>query len=102
VGVAAECAWGAANSAAIILAEIGPDMKVFLTPGTSVWRIAATFYFFVIPNIRRCIFKRIGRFWSVRVGLHYRALAVERDQDVVWFWIGPRSVYNRLIGTENA
>ena len=47
-------------------------------------------------------FKRIGRYWSVRVGLHYRALAVERDEDMVWFWIGPHSVYDRLIGAEDA
>jgi hypothetical protein len=26
-------------------------------------------------------FKKIGRFWSVRVGLRYRALAVEADGD---------------------
>ena len=43
-------------------------------------------------------FKRIGRFWTVRVGLHYRALAVEKEADVVWFWIGPHQEYNRLIG----
>ena len=43
-------------------------------------------------------FKRIGRFWAVRVGLHYRALAVEQEADVVWFWIGPHAEYNRLIG----
>jgi len=28
-------------------------------------------------------FKKVGRFWSVRVGLHYRALAVEQDYTVV-------------------
>ncbi len=28
-------------------------------------------------------FKRIGRFWSVRVGLNYRALAVEREHVMV-------------------
>src|SRR4051794_12886450 len=33
-------------------------------------------------------FKNAGRFWSVRVGLHYRALAVEEGEDIVWFWIG--------------
>ncbi|HMD96400.1 MAG TPA: hypothetical protein VKM93_03585 [Terriglobia bacterium] len=43
-------------------------------------------------------FKRIGRFWSVRVGLHYRALAVQHDAEVVWFWVGPHAEYNRLIG----
>ena len=43
-------------------------------------------------------FKRIGRFWSVRVGLHYRALAVEHDGTVVWFWVGHHSLYTRLVG----
>jgi hypothetical protein len=33
-------------------------------------------------------FKRIGQFWSVRVGLHYRSSAIEAGRDVVWFWIG--------------
>lgn len=42
--------------------------------------------------------KRIGRFWSVRVGLHYRALAVEEQGTMVWFWVGPHAHYNRLIG----
>ena len=38
--------------------------------------------------------KRIGRFWSVRVGLRHRALAVQASQDeLLWVWIGtPRSV----------
>jgi len=31
--------------------------------------------------------KRIGRFWSVRVGLRYRALAVEASSDLLlWVW----------------
>ena len=42
-------------------------------------------------------YKRIGRFRSVRVGLHYRALAVEADGDVIWFWIGHHAEYDRLI-----
>ena len=29
--------------------------------------------------------KRIGRFWSVRVSLHYRALAVEIEDGLLWF-----------------
>jgi hypothetical protein len=43
-------------------------------------------------------FKRIGRFCSVRVGLHYRALAVEHEDSVVWFWVGHHALYTRLIG----
>jgi hypothetical protein len=46
------------------------------------------------PSLR---FKMIGRFWSARVGLHYRALAVEHENEMVWFWIGTHAVYNRLV-----
>ena len=42
-------------------------------------------------------FKKIGRFWADRVGLYYRALAVEQEAAIVWFWIGPHAEYNRLI-----
>jgi hypothetical protein len=42
-------------------------------------------------------FKRVGRFWSARVGISYRALAVKRGDDFVWFWIGDHDSYERLI-----
>jgi hypothetical protein len=42
-------------------------------------------------------FKKVGRFWSIRVGLRYRALAVEVDGDMLWFWIGTHADYDRLI-----
>jgi hypothetical protein len=42
-------------------------------------------------------FKKIGRFWSVRVGLRYRALATEADGDLVWFWIGSHGDYDATI-----
>jgi hypothetical protein len=43
-------------------------------------------------------FKKVGRLWSVRVGLRYRALAVEIDQDLLWFWIGSRAAYDDMVG----
>ena len=43
-------------------------------------------------------FKQIGHFWSVRVGLRYRALGVSTNDGVVWFWIGNHSDYDRMIG----
>jgi hypothetical protein len=46
------------------------------------------------PSLR---FKKVGRFWSVRVGLRYRALAVESGDDLVWFWIGSHADYDALI-----
>jgi hypothetical protein len=42
-------------------------------------------------------FKKVGRYWSVRVGLRYRALAVEADNALVWFWIGSHADYDALI-----
>jgi hypothetical protein len=41
--------------------------------------------------------KKVGRYWSVRVGLRYRALAIEDNNDLVWFWIGSHSDYDALI-----
>lgn len=43
--------------------------------------------------------KKIGRFRSVRVGLKYRALAVEIDEGFVWFWIGTHTEYDKLISS---
>jgi hypothetical protein len=43
-------------------------------------------------------FKKTGRFWSARVNLSYRALAIQDEQDFVWFWIGNHKDYERLIG----
>jgi hypothetical protein len=41
--------------------------------------------------------KQIGAVWSVRVGLKFRALAVEQGSDLVWFWIGSHADYDNLI-----
>lgn len=43
-------------------------------------------------------FKSIGKYRSVRVGLHYRALAVEIPDGLAWFWIGTHSDYDRTLG----
>ena len=47
-------------------------------------------------------FKKVGPLWSVRVGLHYRALATEAADDLVWFWIGSHAEYDRLVGRKPA
>lgn len=43
-------------------------------------------------------FKKVGRFWSVRVGIHYRAVAVQEGSDIVWFWIGQHDEYEQIAG----
>jgi hypothetical protein len=42
-------------------------------------------------------FRRVGIYWSVRVGLHHRALAVEDGGDLLWFWIGTHAQYDHLV-----
>ncbi|MCB1189948.1 MAG: hypothetical protein H7A23_18090 [Leptospiraceae bacterium] len=42
-------------------------------------------------------FKKIGDYWSVRIGLSYRALAVKDDNDYIWVWIGTHEEYNKII-----
>jgi len=42
-------------------------------------------------------FKKAGIFGSARVGINYRALAVEDGSDFIWVWIGPHDEYERLI-----
>jgi hypothetical protein len=46
------------------------------------------------PSLR---LKKVGRFWSVRIGLHHRALAVEIPDGLLWFWLGDHDAYDRLI-----
>ncbi len=49
------------------------------------------------PHHRSLRLKKVGSFWSARIGLHYRVLARERAEGLVWFWIGPHSEYDTLI-----
>ena len=50
------------------------------------------------PNHPSLRFKKVGRFWSARVGLAHRAIAVEDENDFIWVWIGNHDEYDRLIG----
>ena len=47
------------------------------------------------PSLR---LKKVGVYWSVRVGLHYRALAKERAEGFLWFWIGHHGEYDSILG----
>ncbi|MGH8677388.1 MAG: hypothetical protein ACREUQ_03430 [Burkholderiales bacterium] len=35
-------------------------------------------------------FKKVGEYWSARVGRSHRALALEDGPDFIWVWIGHR------------
>jgi hypothetical protein len=36
--------------------------------------------------------------WSVRIGIHWRALGVRDGELMIWFWIGSHADYDRMIG----
>jgi len=42
-------------------------------------------------------FKKIGQFWSARIGLKYRALAVKQNEDFIWVWIGTHKDYEEML-----
>jgi hypothetical protein len=46
------------------------------------------------PSLR---LKKVGRLWSVRIGLRYRAVATEVEGGLLWFWIGSHADYDALI-----
>ncbi len=39
--------------------------------------------------------KKVGQYWSARVGKRHRALAVEIEDGLIWFWIGTHSDYDK-------
>jgi hypothetical protein len=49
------------------------------------------------PSLR---LKKVGRFWSCRVGLHHRAVGVDAPEHggIAWFWIGTHADYDKLLG----
>jgi hypothetical protein len=41
--------------------------------------------------------KQIGRLWSVRITDNYRALGLDSNVGIVWFWIGQHGEYEKLL-----
>jgi hypothetical protein len=42
-------------------------------------------------------FKKVGSYWSARVDIGHRAVAVRDGDDLIWFWIGTHAAYDYLI-----
>jgi len=43
--------------------------------------------------------KKIEEYWSVRIGPRYRALAIEQEEGLIWFWIGNHSDYDKMVSS---
>jgi hypothetical protein len=41
--------------------------------------------------------KKAGKYWSVRVGMKYRALGIDAQEGALWFWIGTHAEYDKLV-----
>ena len=41
--------------------------------------------------------KPVGPYWSARVGISYRAVAIRDGDTLHWFWIGHHSEYDKLL-----
>ena len=42
-------------------------------------------------------FKKVGKFWSLRITDYYRALAIQDGSDYIWVWIGTHDDYEKMI-----
>jgi hypothetical protein len=41
--------------------------------------------------------KQVKTYRSVRIGLHYRALGVNVEDGILWFWVGTHTDYDKLL-----
>jgi hypothetical protein len=47
-------------------------------------------------------FKRIHTkrpIFSVRIGIHWRAIGVKEEETITWFWIGSHADYDKLVNS---
>jgi len=49
------------------------------------------------PNHPSLHFKKIENYFSVRVGIKFRAPGIAVNEDVLWFWIGSHAEYDKLL-----
>ena len=65
----------------------------------SVKKIANKNFEILKSNINHpsLFFKKVKKYWTVRIGIKYRALAIEKDENIIWFWIGNHAEYEKLI-----
>jgi hypothetical protein len=52
------------------------------------------------PNHPSLRLKKVGVFWSARIGRDFRALAVENTGGLTWVWIGSHGDYDRLVSSQ--
>ena len=52
------------------------------------------------PYLNSLRFKQVHPsrpYYSLRIGAHWRVVGEKDGNDIVWFWIGPHSQYDKLL-----
>jgi len=49
------------------------------------------------PRHPSLYFKAVGKYFSIRVGINHRALAIKDGGDYIWVWVGSHGEYERMI-----
>lgn len=62
-----------------------------------MWQIKTLNYSKGILITRPCTLKRLSGITYARIGQKYRALAVEIEEGLLWFWIGAHTEYDNLL-----
>lgn len=71
-------------------AVLSPDMKQQSRKVYQLWK-ENPFH----PSLH---FKKVGKnLWSVRITENYRALALKKEADYYWIWIGSHDEYDGLL-----
>jgi hypothetical protein len=71
------------------LSRLPPDVRRLARKNFKLW--------LGNPHHPSLHFKKVGSFWSARVGSNHRALAIVTGEKAEWFWIGAHDEYERLI-----
>ena len=76
--------------------------EAFDTLPDKVQKVAMTNFELLKKNPRHpsLHFKKIGKFWSLRIGLNYRALSIKDKSDYIWVWIGSHDNYIKMLKKE--
>jgi hypothetical protein len=71
------------------LAELPAEVQALAVKNFALWQAN--------PRHPSLQFKKIGDYWSVRVGQDHRALAKLEGETFRWFWIGAHKEYDRWL-----
>lgn len=41
--------------------------------------------------------KKVNDYWSIRIGVKYRALGIQKGEEIIWFWIGKHDDYEKML-----